>query len=727
MAISLITSRSWLFLLTFLAATIGLSCGSPGSPPPCGDGVWNNAIEECDDHNQANGDGCSSECKIEEGWACANPLNLNTGSGVGQAATVGAKDAIWSWSDTAAGASSPATVAGNCAPGAWNSPPSFGSWVNRYGCNQNSPPDHDTFYKATFTLASAAAASSTSFAGTIWADNAVTDVLVNGTVTGFRTADPAFNGAGISFGSWPSTLYKGGTNTLTVVVHNAAGGISNPDGLLVVAVDPKSTTSRCVKACGDSVVEAGEDCDDGAANGMPGKCSAECKVVSTCDGGGCDGGVDAPTDAGDAPGSDGDAASDRRTAPDATGGDTANEPDATGGDTANEVAAPDGSGGDASNDAQGADAPGDGAGPGSDAGQDGGACTTLFGAAASPTSLGTDDTSVALADLDHDGFQDAIVVARFNNAVSVLLGKGDGTFQPRVNYPTAQNPIGVAVGDLNGDGWADLVVTSSPSSGTGSVGVRLNLKNGALGARADFPVGQGPSAVAIADLDGNSRSDVVVANATANTVGVLLGDGQGALGSQTEYATGASPTAVAVADVDKNGKADVLVLNQIASSVSVLLGNGNGTLQAKVDTATDTSPVAFDVADVDGDTFADVVVANATNTVNPSVLSVLIGKHDGSFTKTSIPTARFPNGIRLADVDRNGTLDIVCGASGADQVAVHRGFGNGTFAPAETFATGDGAGPAALVVGNLNAGTKPDVFVILSAVDQATVLLNTCP
>jgi len=247
-------------------------------PPVCGDGRWDADTEQCDDGNNADADGCSAACEIEQGYTCANAPNLNTGSTWdGTPAVVGSHDPIWSWSETLSGPRTPATVADNCAPGAWVNAPTHGHWVNRYGCGQTTPEDTVTYYTAVFPLASSQAASQTVLSGTLWADNTVRDVYVNGIPTGQNLGSAGFNGPGVSFGNWPSSLYHAGVNTLTVAVYNDFGTNFNPDGLLVNLPNAFGLGSECTVQCGDGQKETWEECDDGNTTANDG-CSPSCKI-----------------------------------------------------------------------------------------------------------------------------------------------------------------------------------------------------------------------------------------------------------------------------------------------------------------------------------------------------------------------------------------------------------------------------------------------------------------
>lgn len=212
----------------------------------CGDGQWT-ATEECDDGNFVNGDGCSALCVIEPGFLCRSAADISTGTDLqGGRRNVGTQDLVWSWADALNGTYVPATVSGDCAPGSWHPAPINAQWINRNGCNQDSPANSNTFYRATFNIPTARAAAATIVEGTAWADNAIADVLVNGVATGLTGS--GFNGAGLSFGDWPSSLYRAGVNTITVVVFNApggGGGVLNPDGLLVSVPGGAAQASIC--------------------------------------------------------------------------------------------------------------------------------------------------------------------------------------------------------------------------------------------------------------------------------------------------------------------------------------------------------------------------------------------------------------------------------------------------------------------------------------------------
>jgi hypothetical protein len=250
----------------------------------------------------------------------------------------------------------------------------------------------------------------------------------------------------------------------------------------------------------------------------------------------------------------------------------------------------------------------------------------------------------------------------------VLLGIGAGVFGSQTAYATGTNPSSVAIVDVNGDGKLDVVVTNQ---GSNSVSVLAGNGAGGLGTKADITagVGSGPTWVAIADVNGDGKSDLVVTNSVANNVSVLLGNGAGAFAAATgsPFATGTYPACVAVGDVNGDGKSDLVVANANAGTVSVLLGNGDGTFQAQSTLATGTTPVSVAIRDVNGDGMPDLVVAN----LGSATVSVFLGNGAGGFgAKTDFATGSQPYSVAVADLNGDGRQDLVAASRGGNSVSV---------------------------------------------------------
>jgi uncharacterized protein YfaP (DUF2135 family) len=188
------------------------------------------------------------------------------------------------------------------------------------------------------------------------------------------------------------------------------------------------------------------------------------------------------------------------------------------------------------------------------------------------------------------------------------LGKGDGTFQPAVNYGAGRNSQSVAAADFNSDGKLDLVVVNG-SSTTGSVSVLLGKGDGTFQTAVNFAAGRNPESVAVGDFNGDGKADVVVANdLAAGSVSLLLGKGDGTFQAAVAYAAGTHPVSVRVGDFNGDAKNDVVAATD--EGVSVLLGNGDGTFEAPVSFPAGSNPVSVAIGDFNGDGLSDLAVVN---------------------------------------------------------------------------------------------------------------------
>jgi hypothetical protein len=182
---------------------------------------------------------------------------------------------------------------------------------------------------------------------------------------------------------------------------------------------------------------------------------------------------------------------------------------------------------------------------------------------------------IAAADFDGDGKIDvAIAMGDPHASVMVLRGLGTGAFEAPLILPTKPaNPgvsdgtTGLAVGDVNGDGRADIIVSCFEL--TNQVLVRLSTGSGFSDPVA-IPMSS-PVDVALGDIDGDGRLDIVTSDISAGTVSVLRGNGHGSFGSPFAIPMGPDPVALAVADFDGDGRADIAVTSLADHAIRVLL------------------------------------------------------------------------------------------------------------------------------------------------------------
>jgi hypothetical protein len=345
--------------------------------------------------------------------------------------------------------------------------------------------------------------------------------------------------------------------------------------------------------------------------------------------------------------------------------------------------------------------------------------------------------AVAVADVNGDGKPDIAVTNWSSNTVGVLLGNGDGTFQPVVTYNSGgQNPLGVAIADVNGDGKPDIVVTNWSSN---TVGVLLGNGDGTFQPAVTYGSGGSYAEyIAVADLNGDGKPDLVVGSWTSG-VSVLLGNGDGTFQPAVTYAVYVCANSVVVADVNSDGKLDVLAGDPCGDTVDVLLGNGDGTLQpVSAYSSGGIGPYAIAVADVNGDSKPDLVAMNfcASGDSCPggvSSVAVLLGNGDGTFRPAAVYDSGGGNGfgVAVADVNLDGKPDLIVANYGTNTVGVLLGNGDGTFGTVVTYRVE--YLPPSVVAADVNGDGRPDLVVgstqdINNLNDEGVnVLLNSNP
>jgi hypothetical protein len=278
-----------------------------------------------------------------------------------------------------------------------------------------------------------------------------------------------------------------------------------------------------------------------------------------------------------------------------------------------------------------------------------------------------------------------------DDAISLYAWR-DGGFVVIGSLPTGTLPAQIVAGDLNGDGWDDLVVRNA-GDGTLSVYLNSGLAGGPTDSSPFLPpvtisVGQGVSDVTLADADGDGATDIVVTSASTGTIGVLRNLGQGNFAPVVLYRAGTGPYEVTNSD---GGAAQLTTLEATAGMAAGAFRVGG--------------PPDLVAVDPGSNTF-----------------SVLSGLGEGRFANPVVlPTASPAIAVRVADLEGNGIPDaILLSASG---VTVYRGDGKGGFLP-EPFTIGAGPDPAGLTVADINHGGKLDLLVSHAHGDLLVLLGN---
>ncbi|WP_207425024.1 FG-GAP-like repeat-containing protein [Pedobacter sp. SYSU D00535] len=438
--------------------------------------------------------------------------------------------------------------------------------------------------------------------------------------------------------------------------------------------------------------------------------------------------------------------------------------------------------------------------------------------------------SLAAGDLNNDNKPDLIAANDLTHTVSVIKNTstiGSISFDAKADYPTGKNPRGLALNDLDGDGLVDVAVANFSSN---SISVLRNTSTSSisLAETLDLPTGQQPSSVALADLDNDNRTDILAANSNSfsSSVSVILNapkarpfiqtfaPASGAAGTtvtiqganfspiaaenivffgavkakvtaatvktltvtvplgatyepisvttneltafsakpfhvlfpgaastftqasfekKTDIATGRGPRAVSLADFDGDGKADMVSANVFSNTISVFRNtgtNGNAALAEKLDLPANNEPVCIAIADVTRDGKLDLITTNYNSGSNSAVSVYKNTSTPGAISfATKVDYAdglRGSYGVAATDFDGDGKTDLVLVNQSSNTASVFRNIsteGTVSFAAKVDFLTGDR--PYGIAIGDFNMDGKPDFAVTNRFSNTVSVHRNT--
>lgn len=306
-------------------------------------------------------------------------------------------------------------------------------------------------------------------------------------------------------------------------------------------------------------------------------------------------------------------------------------------------------------------------------------------------------------DLDGDGYPDLIIPNERSNDLRVFINDGLGGYSNFSTYtiPGGARPSTNEGADFDGDGLIDFAVGNSASN---LVSLFRGGAGGALSHAANHVGDDGVRGLCVVDLDGDGSMDVVTANRRGGgdgNVSLFINGGSGAFGPGLAFeAGGVGETACAAADANGDGIIDVFVGAIRSGEVILLLGDGRGGLRRSAAVSANGGPWMLGAGDVDGDGHADVVSANfAENSV-----SIMVGDGAGGLRLQSVvPVGSEPIAVDLGDLDGDGDLDLVTSNFGGASWTVLENDGRGTFGNARALAASR-AGSCAVLVDRDNDG-----------------------
>jgi VCBS repeat-containing protein len=289
----------------------------------------------------------------------------------------------------------------------------------------------------------------------------------------------------------------------------------------------------------------------------------------------------------------------------------------------------------------------------------------------SRTAYSTGHRPLAVAAQDLDGDHDVdLIVTNYSSpgTLSFLRGNGDGTFQPQSFLQTGGSgyPDQVVIADMNHDSHPDIL--ASNNDGYGGISVLLSDGAGGFLPHQDFGAGLSPTGLSVGDLNGDGILDAVVSNYFSNDVTVLIGRSDGSF-NQAGNLSAAGPELNRLVDLNGDAELDLVFANYNSSSLSVRMGVGDGTFGPEASYAVGANPIGLEVGDITGDGLLDVVTSN----VGSGEISLLAGDGHGAFGPAeTIGRGPVSGYLSLGHFDGNGSIDVAFTNQGDNTLSVLR-------------------------------------------------------
>ncbi len=350
--------------------------------------------------------------------------------------------------------------------------------------------------------------------------------------------------------------------------------------------------------------------------------------------------------------------------------------------------------------------------------------------------VGNTPAGAVLGDFYGSGHADLASIDLLSKTVSLPQGKGDGTFQASRSYVTGEQPVAIASADLTGAGHADLAVANYCGSDgackeSGSVAILLADSAGGYRLGSVYPVGSGPVALALRDVNGDGKLDLIALNRNDKSVMVRLGEGDGVFGQVLTFSLSGAPVALASGSFSASGHSDLAVLEDCgeakcstAGSVEILAGDGAGNFHSTATFPVGYQPVGIAAGTLTSKSHTDLVVLNrcgSSASCSSGTATILRGDGAGSFTAgKTVSVGANPGSLALGALTKAGNLDLIVSRTGSNSLGVLRGNGDGTFQPAVSYAAG--AAPGALLLADFNGDGVVDVAVANASDSTVSVL-----
>ena len=335
-------------------------------------------------------------------------------------------------------------------------------------------------------------------------------------------------------------------------------------------------------------------------------------------------------------------------------------------------------------------------------------------------------SSLVVADFNNDNQSDIAIANAGTNNIGILLGFGNGTFATQQTYTTLpkSNPSSIAVADFNHDYQLDIVVANN---GTGNVGLLLGYGNGTFRAQTTFPIDSSSylQHITVGHLNQDNDLDLIITDSINDRIHILLGYGNGTFGAITTYDAvfESSPSWAVVAQLNGNNRTDIVIANGGTNEILVLVDYSSKpsarSVNYPVGQPNTMGPIA--ASDFNRDNIPDLVFSS------DGYIGILFGLDNGTFSKKPALLGDYQSAsqcICVGDLNNDNISDIVRTHTDSDSVGVLLGYGNGSFAMTTNYSTGIGSKPYWITLGDINGDNRSDIVSANTGNNSFGILLG---
>jgi len=306
---------------------------------------------------------------------------------------------------------------------------------------------------------------------------------------------------------------------------------------------------------------------------------------------------------------------------------------------------------------------------------------------------GTGATFISVADMDNDGKQDVIVANQGENTISIFKNistSGNISFSSQIKIATPSTPIGIGIGDFDRNGWLDIA-TANHGNGTVSIftnkGIFNAISTNNFNPRFGLITGLNPITIDVADIDGDSKSDIVVGNYGSNSISIFKNNyisgtlATSSFSTKLDFNAGNKPGYVKLGDMDGDSKLDVVVLAEGTNSVGILRNISTAgvlsstSFASRVNFNTGITPYYISVGDLTGNGKLDILITNfgdGTATVWQNKATPGSITSASFFKRLNFNVGTKPYAGLLADIDGDAKTDILVSNTGSNTLSILR-------------------------------------------------------